>query len=295
MTFQDWKAAVDPKVQGSWNLHQQLPKGLDFFILVSSMMGTIGGTSLVAYSAANSYMDALARYRVDKGERATALGLGIIPDSGFLAEDTQRLDGVKGYNKYAYSRLREICAALEVYCDPRPTDQHLPRGVSACQPVFGIRPPAHWRHLEEVPSNYSQPLWGHMHHVPPLPLVSEGGGQPGHGDGRGADDDPSAVRSRRLRALNAAEMMATASLAEAAEIASEALAHRTSSLLGTPEDRVDAEKPMHSYGIDSLSAIDIRNWVWQVFDVELPVFEILGGATFVSAGMSIARKVQLNV
>ncbi|KAI2464634.1 putative polyketide synthase [Annulohypoxylon bovei var. microspora] len=277
MTFPDWKAAVDPKVQGSWNLHSALPKGLDFFILVSSMMGTIGGVSLSAYSAANSYMDALARYRVSRGERASALGLGIVPDSGYLTEHPDRLAGVEGVEKYAFTRLKDIKALLEIYCDP---DNPFSRNLTSCHAVLGVRPPAHWHHLEEVPPIYSQPLWGHMHHVPVLALGDEN-----------AEDEDSAVKTRRKRAFDAAARLAAASsLAEAAEIASEALAQRISALLGTAEDRLDPKKSMLSYGVDSLSAIDIRNWVGQIFNVDLPVFEILGGANLTTIGLSIARK-----
>ncbi|RCI07613.1 hypothetical protein L249_1652 [Ophiocordyceps polyrhachis-furcata BCC 54312] len=286
MSFSDWKAALDPKVQGSWNLHRQLPKGLDFFILISSAMGTIGGVSLSAYCAANSFMDALARYRVSTGERAAALGLGIIADSGFLIENGERLAGFEGIERYAFTRLREVCALLDIYCDPRPSNA-LSRSVVDCQPVTGIRPPAHWRHLEDVPKTFSQPFWGHMHHLAPLVL---------EGEDDGSKDRADTVGNRHRQALDAAERLSAASsVAEAADIASEALAQRTSAVICTPEDRLDAHKPMHSYGIDSLSAIDIRNWVGQVFNVDLPVFEILGGATFASAGLSIARKVQLQV
>ncbi|RDA90934.1 hypothetical protein CP533_5339 [Ophiocordyceps camponoti-saundersi (nom. inval.)] len=285
MSFSDWKAAVDPKVQGSWNLHQQLPKDLDFFILISSMMSTIGGASLSAYSAANSYMDALARYRISRGERAAALGLGIIADSGFLIENGGRLAGVEGIERYAFTRLREIFALLDIYCDPEPSNG-LSRSIVNCQPVMGIRPPAHWGHLEDVPEMFSQPLWGHMRHLAPLVLEGDDSGT------HLAD----IVGTRHRQALDAAERLSAApSVAEAAGIASEALAQRTSAILGTPENRLDAHKPMHSYGIDSLSAIDIRNWVGQVFNVDLPVFDILGGATFATAGLSIARKVQLRI
>ncbi|KAI1633233.1 hypothetical protein F4809DRAFT_644669 [Biscogniauxia mediterranea] len=34
-------------------------------------------------------------------------------------------------------------------------------------------------------------------------------------------------------------------------------------------DRIDKQKPMHSYGLDSLSAIDLRNWVRNVFNTRL--------------------------
>lgn len=259
MEFAGWKAALDPKVQGSWNLHNELPRGLDFFILISSMMATIGGASLSAYSAANSYMDALARYRVCKGERAAALGLGIVPDGGYLIDHPERLMGVEGVDKYAFTHMRDIYALLEIYCDPANT---FSRSLEDCQPVLGIRPPAHWGHLEEVPAIFCQPFWGHMHYVRAL-----------DSEVQGLDDiKDNAVGVRRKRALDAAARLAVASsLAEAAEIASEALAQRISTLLGTPVDRLDPQKSMLSHGIDSLSAVDIRNWVGQVFNVDLPV------------------------
>ena len=55
---------------------------------------------------------------------------------------------------------------------------------------------------------------------------------------------------------------------------------------------MELQNPMDSYGLDSLSAIHVRNWVGKMFSVDIPVFEILGGATFIDAGESIARKVQ---
>lgn len=284
MSFEGWKRCLDPKVQGSWNLHTLLPRDLDFFILLSSMMGTIGGASLTAYSAANAYMDALARHRVSLGERGVALGLGVVADSGFLVEDKTRLMGVEGVEKYAFTREKEIFALLEIYCDPSPFNE-FPRDVIKCQPVTGIRPPAHWHHLEDVTATFQQPFWGHMHHVPGLVLD----------DGDKATDDAEAVRLRRTRALGVAERLAAAdSLAEAGQIATEALAQRISVVLGTAEDRLDVNNPLHSYGIDSLSALDVRNWVGHFFDVDLPVFEILGGATLTTAGLTIAKKFQLK-
>lgn len=279
MEFEDWKDPINSKLHGSWNLHCELPEDLDFFIMISSMMSTMGGASLSSYSAANSYMDALARYRVSRGQRAAALGLGPVPDSGWLTEHKDRLAGVDG-EKYNPTYVKEIYALMEIFCD-RDTPFN---SLGGCQPVLGLRPPAHWCDVEEVPFTMCQPFWGHMHHLPKLSL--------------GNLADNSGGIANRKRALNTAKSVARAgSLAEAAEIVSQALAQRTLSLLGTAadrlaEDRLDFQKPMHSFGIDSLSAIDIRNWVGQTFDVDLPVFEILGGATFTSAGLFIATKLQ---
>ena len=38
MTFEDWKASVNPNVRGSSNLHKILPKGMEFFIMLLSFV-----------------------------------------------------------------------------------------------------------------------------------------------------------------------------------------------------------------------------------------------------------------
>lgn len=289
MDFKDWKATVDPKVRGSWNLHLELPPGLEFFILTSSIMGILGTGSLTAYNAGNTYEDALARYRVAHGHRATALDLGGIPDAGFLAEvsetEDRDINTVLRSEKYVHTYVKDVCSLLDVACEPETTHSsnnntpklNLGSEAASCQAIVGLRPISHWKHLEDVPATMCQPLWGHMHHFP-------------------VDKDTAAAAQAKQRssAVNVAEKMAAAagSLAQMAEVTSEALAGRVASLLGSAKDAVDLQEPMHLYGLDSLTAIDVRNWVGKVFDVDMPVFEILGGTTFTDAGMSIARKVQ---
>ncbi|KAK4107386.1 putative polyketide synthase [Canariomyces notabilis] len=289
MDFDTWKSSVDPKVAGSWNLHAELPSGLDFFILLSSIMGILGTVSLAGYNAGNTYQDALARYRVAQGERAVALDLGPVPDDGYLVEHSGFLRGLERTDKYAPTYIKEICALLDVYCDPDGPARALARdNETGCQTIIGVRPPAHWKHAEEVPATMQRPFWGHMHHVPPLSVLS-----------RAEDSDRDAGNSAGRRSKRAAadadasgRVAAAATLGEAAEVACEALTHRVSALLGMAEDRLEPQKPMHSYGLDSLSAVEIRSWVVNVFSVDLPLFEILGGASFADAGLFIARRVQ---
>ncbi|KAI1771759.1 putative polyketide synthase [Hypoxylon cercidicola] len=278
LEYDDWKAAVDPKVEASWNLHAELPRGLDFFILISSIQGILGSASLAGYNAGNTYLDALARYRVAQGERAISLDLGGVLDSGYLAEHEAASSRLQT-KRLALMNVKEIDALLDIYCDPRATHS---RSSVRCQPIVGIRPPSHWKDVEEIPFTLEQPFWGHMHHLP----------APSSLDG---EENPDDVDGTRKVSLNVAERLAAAgSLAEAAEIVSQGLEERVSSLLGTSKEHLSEKKPMYSYGVDSLSAIELRNWVGQTFNVDLPVFEILGGATFASAGMSIARKAQLK-
>ncbi|KAK6860758.1 polyketide synthase [Apiospora arundinis] len=287
MDFADWQNTIDPKVAGSWNLHAELPRGLDFFVLISSMMGILGSGSLAAYNAGNTYMDGLARFRLAQGERAVSIDLGAVPDGGYLVSNSEHAAGrqhVLQADKYALTPVRELCALLDVFCRP-PAEEGQEQEQTAAglrchggQAIVGIRPPSHWKHAEEVPPTLNQPFWGHMHHVP-LPAGLEGGaGENGR---------------KKRQTLNVVERLAAArSDNEAEEVVGEALAQRLSGLLGVAEDRLDPHKPMHSYGLDSLSAIELRSWIGQTFQVDFPVFVILGSATFTNSAKTIVSKMK---
>ncbi|KAI0378207.1 putative polyketide synthase [Hypomontagnella monticulosa] len=275
MPYSDWKAAVTPKVLGSWNLHEELPKGLDFFVMISSVQGVLGTVLLSGYNAGNTYQDAVARYRVSQGERAVSLDLGGVSDIGFIAENEKYKTIFERNRKLSALLLKEVCALLDVYCDPKTS-----LSATSCQSVVGINHPENWD-SDDDSFTIKQPFWGHLHYMP----SSSSNDQEELDDATGS--------SKRKQTVNPAVKLAAAKSAEeAVEIVVEALVERIHRLLGTDKDRVDLERPMQSYGIDSLSAIDLRNWISKVFDVDMPVFEILGGVTFASGALSIVEKVQ---
>ncbi|KAL3473275.1 KR domain-containing protein [Aspergillus californicus] len=78
MPFESWKASKLPKVQGSWNLHTLLPKEMDFFAMFSSIPGIFGNRGQSNYAAGNTFLDALARYRVAIGEKGSSIDLGMV-------------------------------------------------------------------------------------------------------------------------------------------------------------------------------------------------------------------------
>jgi polyketide synthase 5 len=76
-----------PKVHGAWNLHEAtatLP--LDWFCLFSSAVGLVGSPGQGAYAAANSWLDALARWRQTQGLPATGIGWALWSEVGRAAE-----------------------------------------------------------------------------------------------------------------------------------------------------------------------------------------------------------------
>lgn len=78
-------AVLAPKVAGAHNLDLATrPDQLDYFILFSSSAALFGNPGQASYTAANGYLDGLARARAAKGLKATSVAWGAISDVGVL-------------------------------------------------------------------------------------------------------------------------------------------------------------------------------------------------------------------
>lgn len=85
MPLQTWQGVLDPKVQGSINLHEALiDEPLDFFVMTSSVLGAIGASTQSNYAAANAFLDHMARYRWSMGLQACSIALGMIVEVGHV-------------------------------------------------------------------------------------------------------------------------------------------------------------------------------------------------------------------
>jgi hypothetical protein len=83
MDLDSWNAATRPKIQGTWNLHNILPKDMDFFVLSSSVGGTFGYYGQSNYASANTFLDSFAQYRQGLGQAASVVNIGPVDDVGY--------------------------------------------------------------------------------------------------------------------------------------------------------------------------------------------------------------------
>ena len=270
MTFDDWSAGVDPKIRGSWNLHTLLPKGMDFFILLSSINGILGSGGQANYAAGNSYQDSLARYRVSLGEHAASLDLGVMLEEGFVADNEVLMKRMQAYGYYKPLSQNELFALLDHYCD---LAQGVPTFLKA-QSVLGIETPARMRARGIDEAEWmSRPLFSHLRQI---------------GDVAGPGSAPNPETSVDLVSI----IVNAASAAEAGAAVTQALTKKLSKTLSVKQEDIDVSTPMHVYGVDSLVAVELRNWFAKEMGADVAVFSIMGGATFTAVGMLVAEKSQ---
>ncbi|KAL9052612.1 MAG: hypothetical protein Q9162_005302 [Coniocarpon cinnabarinum] len=272
MDLSQWDAAVRPKVQGSWNLHHYLPESMDFFILLSSVSGICGQRGQANYAAGNTYLDALARYRTARGLKAISIDLGAIVSDGYLAENKDVQHRLLKSGSMLPITRRNIFALLERYCDPA-TQIDTPRDS---QIIIGINtPPNMLSRGRDVPDWMRQPFFNAMHHMPSSL----------------AGTTEAAVDVRNFRSA----FVEAKTLVDASNIAARALiAKLAQAMSSVQEDSVDLQVAIHSFGVDSLLAVELRSWISREFQADVAVFEILGGQTFASIGRLAARKSTLK-
>ncbi|MTD72405.1 type I polyketide synthase [Flavobacterium sp. LC2016-13] len=77
---------LSPKILGVINLDKILNDNLDFFIMYSSASAILASPGLNIYAAANSFMDALALSRTNRGLKTLSINWGAWSDTGLVNE-----------------------------------------------------------------------------------------------------------------------------------------------------------------------------------------------------------------
>ncbi|KAL4885438.1 KR-domain-containing protein [Aspergillus karnatakaensis] len=142
MSFEEWQTSVQPKVEGTWNLHHAtLSADLDFFLLFSSICGITGQWGQGNYNAANSFLDAFVNYRHGLNLSASVADIGFMGSIGMAVQSDALVKNLKRSGYYFLNERHLIDALTISLAHSRPRgDQFMHRsqlglGIRATKPM----------------------------------------------------------------------------------------------------------------------------------------------------------------
>lgn len=275
MTLQEFNEALSCKLAGTWNLHtaaaeheQPTNRRLDFFTMLSSISGVVGTAGQANYAGGNSFQDAMARYRHSLGLAAHTIDLGIVDDVGYMSEHEALTNRVQSRSQLSSITEAQLLGILRLSILQQTTCLN---AESASQMITGL----------------------------PFPLAED---SPILADARfhrllvprqDADDTTSSPGDKSGAALSAFKSMLKLSssfsmeklTAEAVKLVNAQIVR----ILGLSAD-IEESKPLSSYGIDSLAAVDLRNWCKKTLEVELTTLDVLNASSLGALCTKLVKK-----
>lgn len=270
MTFEDYEAVVRSKVAGGWNFHTALAaEPLDFFIVLSSVAGIIGNRGQAAYAAANTFLDALTAHRRRLGLASTSIDLTAVEDVGYLADNTAKRDQV----------MRNISGAS------MDEDEVLSLVVSA---ISG--------NLETTCNG--QCITGiHLANGSTLPYYATDG-RFTHLRAEALSKLADADSGSSTATVAISKMLEKQTSTEAAlDLVSAALGDKLGAILMVHPDVMAAKQntsTITAFGLDSLNAIELRNWIGKELQAHLQILELLTSGLLRDLAGLVLRKTRIK-
>ncbi|KAH7304313.1 hypothetical protein B0I35DRAFT_484602 [Stachybotrys elegans] len=268
MDYAQWVGTIHSKVDSAWNLHQLFPKGLDFFILLSSLSGLYGSISLSNYAASCTFQDALAHSRNLNGQKSISLDIGWMRTIGIIAEtEVYQRNRVKARDMRPIEN-DEFLALMDWCCDPNRTFTTEKQG-SKGQILIGATTPAFFLSRGETP----------------IPQVRSRIFSSLTGNLEASSRPKGNIVDRHVELFAQAKEPA-----ERARIVAAALAEKLARALSVATDYVSTDKTLAECGVDSLMAIELRNWFIRDFKAKLAIFEMMGSTPISLIGEIVTNR-----
>ena len=272
MSHEDYTAVINSKVPGAWNFHNALKAAsipLDFFICLSSVAGIVGNRGQAAYAAANTFLDAFCAYRRTLGMPATSIDLTAVTGVGYLATNMGRQNEILQNLGDDTLNEAEVLALVTAAIDGTMNRTCGGHCITGLKIQLGGKEPfwasdAKFKRLREAAAAASQ-LDANSHLETPTkkPLP------------------------RQLEQCETPEQVLETVVA--------ALMEKLSAVLMIPVADMDPATPVTALGLDSLVAIEIRNWIVRECDANLQVLELLSTASLKALAEAIVKKSKLSL
>ena len=246
MSADSWSRVIGPKIQGTRNLDACFRNGVDFFVVLSSICAVTGNDGQTNYTAACGFQDELVRQRTAAGLHAFSMNVGPVSDVGLLSELPAKAKEIQRRG-LGFITIAQLLSMLNYAITHQAPSGDADTSVCAISP----------RPYSENKDDRDKDRGRRFAHLVKQGASSGGGGKAGSDDA--------------LKQLERAS-----SFEEAVGITCAVLLRQLGKLIATPENALSAKNSLDHYGVDSLTAVEMRNWIVAYLQVDLPLMSIRG-------------------
>lgn len=291
MKLADWKVAIEPKVNGTWNLHQALDgQPLDHFWLASSAATWGDQPGQGNYKAGCIFIESFCQYRHSLGLAASVLSICGVEDIGYLTENPSVLRSVK-LQGFHIVKEKEFLESLEasLFNSAPSSSQSSASGSFANLPsewtpwkndghiVMGMVSQLHLDDPNNITNWRRDRRMGAYHNLPT-------GDQ---ADTRGENNRLKVFLQSISEGDDANEILTRE---ESVDFLSLEIGVKVNDFLLRPDAPVDPNLKLSEMGLDSLTAIELRRWFGQVFGLQVSILEMIGAPSLKEVGRIVATR-----
>lgn len=280
MTNKAWHTGIQPKFAGTWNLHKSLEGRdgcLDFFLLTSSVSGSVGTATESNYCSANGFLDAFARWRRCQGKPAVSVGLGMISNVGYLHENPEieallLRKGIQPLNETEFLQVIDLALAASHHTAKDGEELSLYSHMLTGLEPFGIRNLM----AQGFDVNNGTMQDPRSSFLAAALTAAQSAESSKDAVGSGVNGNlANAEWAKLIPTAIAGIFVSEADATSLHEAVLRLVRKRFSSLILIPADQVDVHKPLLQFGVDSMLSAEFRTWFWSTFRVDVPFLDLM--------------------
>ncbi|KAM0256221.1 hypothetical protein ACHAQJ_005092 [Trichoderma viride] len=278
LSHDDWFTAAGPKVGGAINLHQALEHcDLDFFTLFSSISYVVGQVGQANYSAANAYLTAFTQFRHEQGLPAGVLNVGVVDDVGYVVENPALLEQFRALSFYTLGEIELLDALTYTLSHQHPAASSSDDGFfNPAELAIGLKST---KSLSD-PNNRS--IWKRDRRMAQAHLQDASASS---GSSAGSEDFGQFIKSVHA----APSLLDTPS---SLEFLTTQIGLCIYNLMSRDVKELDLSLNLTQLGVDSLVAIEIRNWWRRTLGVNISVLEFMSAGSIANLGKLAAKTIK---
>ncbi|KAI0152762.1 putative polyketide synthase [Xylariaceae sp. FL1272] len=260
MTLSEFHAALGVKYHGTLNLASSFTSpGLDFFICLSSVTGIVGLPGVSNYVAGNVFEDTFVETQVSHGNtQFFSINLPLVSETELKSmKQTAGLLTRHGSEVMSIDAVTPVIDYILSGQARKNGNNRIVMGLSAssiaCRASNGV----------EIP-----PLLSHLYAMSQQGLTAAAGSE-----------------------VRLEDSIAQASSKEAAEeLIVSAIRQKVSGLILIDASEISLDQPMAVLGLDSLVAIELKNWLARALQAPMQTTDIMDAASLKSLATLVAQK-----